>query len=74
MSLRYIGQGSALPDVPARDLGDEELDDLAATAGPLLMGHGGRISFVNTLINSGLYTASHIATAEQAPAPPAESE
>ncbi len=53
--LIYIGAGAALPDVPARDLTSDELDDLQATSGPLLMGHGGRISFIKALIDSGLY-------------------
>jgi hypothetical protein len=53
--LRYIGGGAALPDIPARDLSADEIDSLAATSGPLLMGHGGRVSFIKALVESGLY-------------------
>lgn len=56
IALRYIGGGAALPDVPARDLDDAELDVLARDAGPRLMGHGGRTSLITLLLDSGLYT------------------
>ena len=54
-ALRYIGGGAALPDVPARDLAVDEIDAVAATSGPLLLGHGGTISFRKALVESGLY-------------------
>jgi len=78
VGLRYIGNGAALPDVPARDLGEPELEALAETVGKDLMGHGGRASFVKLLLESTLYEVGPVA--EQpvidtpAPAPPAESE
>lgn len=64
--LRYVGDGSALDDIPARDLSDAELDELASTVGVRLMGHGGRVSLTRLLIASGLYADT--TTAEAAPA------
>jgi hypothetical protein len=55
VGLKYVGQGSSLADIPARDLSSAELDDLAVTAAPLLLGHGGRKSLVKALLSSGLY-------------------
>jgi hypothetical protein len=74
-----VGHGGALPDVPARDLTSDELDTLAHDVGPLLLGHGGRVSFVHALIDSGLYVSTRIAVEEApvaapVPAAPAESE
>jgi hypothetical protein len=57
-ALVYIGAGAALPDVPARDIQIDELSQLAETAGPSLMGHGGTVSFRKALLESGLYKES----------------
>ena len=32
MALRYVGNGAGLPDVPARDLSDDEVKDLGGEA------------------------------------------
>lgn len=50
-----MGNGASLADIPARDIGDAELDELAATAAPRLLGHGGRASLIKALLASGLY-------------------
>lgn len=66
-----MGTGAALPDVPARDLGDQEIGALAAQ-----LHQKGRASFVKQLIESGLYEVGPVEEPSQ-PAPadtPAESE
>ncbi|MBK9711562.1 MAG: hypothetical protein IPO81_09600 [Kouleothrix sp.] len=45
LSLRYVGDGAALPDVPARDLTVAEVAALAI----------GGVAFAADLIRSGLY-------------------
>jgi hypothetical protein len=45
--LHYIGDGAALPDVPARDLSDEEVQALAPEVGLQLL--------IKRLTASGLY-------------------
>lgn len=54
-ALVYVGDGTALPDVPARDIQVDEIDDLAALAGPSLVGNKGRASLIKLLVDSGLY-------------------
>jgi len=54
-ALVYVGNGAALPDVPARDLMVDEMDDLASTVGPQITGNKGRASLIKALIESGLY-------------------
>lgn len=53
--LIYIGQGAALPNIPARDIQADELAQLAGDVGPHLMGHGGEKSLTKLLVESGLY-------------------
>lgn len=50
--LRYIGDGSCLPDIPARDLDADEVQTLI-TAG---------VSTLQQLLDSGLYTPRAAAT------------
>lgn len=45
--LKYVGNGAALPDVPARDLSDEEVQALAPEVGLKVL--------VSRLKASGLY-------------------
>lgn len=71
VGLRYVGGGASLPDIPARDLTPDELDELATSAGPSLMGHGGTVSLVKLLLESGLYVER---AAPAAPTALAESE
>ena len=54
-ALVYVGNGAALPDVPARDLAVDEMDDLASTVGPQITGNKGRASLIKALVESGLY-------------------
>ncbi|HEV8692572.1 MAG TPA: hypothetical protein VGQ93_00065 [Lysobacter sp.] len=54
-ALRYIGAGASLPDVPARDLMVDEIEALAETSGPQLVGNKGKSSFRTALLESGLY-------------------
>lgn len=50
--LHYIGDGSCLPDVPARDLSADEVQALIAAG----------VSTAQQLLDSGLYTPRAAAT------------
>lgn len=47
--LKYVGNGAALPDVPARDLSDEDVQALAPEVGLKVL--------INRLKASGLYAS-----------------